>query len=75
MIIWTWATIGWDAAWKLGAMVAAAGIADVLVGWGRRLTLSEEVNKKWHSDPLRYLVWIIGMALAALALHAHFTGV
>lgn len=72
--LWTWATLGWEAAWRFGILLAALGVADLAIGWGKGLTLSEQVNKDWHRDPKRYIMWVAGIVIALVLLHLHFTG-
>jgi len=75
LIIWTLVVLGWPAAWRLGVLLAALGLADILIGWGRGLTLSEQINRDWHRNPMRYWLWLVGMGVGLLLLHLHFTGV
>lgn len=75
LIAWTWAILGWDAAWRMAAVLAGLGAADLAIGWGRGLTLSEAVNRSWHRDPRRYWLWLIGIGAGLVLLHLHFTGV
>jgi len=73
--IWTWTILGWGAAWRMAAVLAGLGVADMAIGWGRGLTLSEEINRDWHRNPMRYWFWLAGMVVALVLLHVHFTGV
>ncbi len=75
LIAWTWAVLGWDAAWRMAAVLAGLGAADLAIGWGRGLTLSKTVNRGWHRDPRRYWFWLAGVAVTLWLLHLHFTGV
>lgn len=71
---WTWLTLGWAAAWRLAVVLTALGVADAALG-RYRTPLSWEINRAWHRDPLRYLFWLIGVGVALIVLHLHFTGV
>lgn len=71
---WTWFALGWEAAWRFGVLLAVLGMADLAIGWEGGLTLSEQVNKDWHSNPHRYIMWIVGVVTGLLLLHFHFTG-
>ncbi len=74
IVIWTWNTLGWDAAWRLALMLLTLGVVDAVLGaWSKPLSLS--INQSWHRNPLRYWFWFIGMGLIMLLLHFHFTGV
>lgn len=68
-------TLGWEASWKSLVVLGAAGLADLVIGWGERRTLSEDVNRVWHKNPIRYAVWMLGVAGALYLMHLHFTGV
>ena len=74
VVVWTWLTLGEGAAWRMAAVLAGLGAVDLAIGWGRGLTLSEEVNRSWHRDPRRYWLWLIGIGAGLLLLHLHFTG-
>lgn len=67
--------LGFDGGWKMLVILAAAGAADLIIGWGKRLTLSEEVNRVWHKQRWRYVLWIIVVLAAVVLLHLHFTGI
>lgn len=71
---WTYLTLGWEAAWRFGVLLAVLGIADLAIGWGKGLTLSEQVNRDWHRDPKRYAMWVVGVTIGLVLLHIHFTG-
>ncbi len=71
---WTWLMLGWAAAWRLAVVLAALGVADAALG-RYRTPLSWEINRAWHRDPLRYWLWFIGVGVALVLLHLHFTGV
>lgn len=75
IVVWTWLVLGADAAWRMAAVLAGLGAADIAIGWGRGLTLSEAVNHSWHRDPRRYWLWLIGIGAGLILLHLHFTGV
>jgi len=74
-VAWTWIVLGWDAAWRLLVLLAALGLADLAIGWGRGRTFSQEVNRSWHRDPRRYWFWLVGIGAGLVLLHLHFTGV
>ena len=73
--LWTWVTLGWLVAWKLAALLTSLGITDLVLGWQKGRTLSEEVNQSWHKSPWRYRLWLVGVAASLVLLHLHFTGV
>jgi len=76
LTLWSYITLGWDVAWKLFVILGAAGLADMLIGWGpNRTTLSEDVNHRWKRHPWRYVVWYLGLFVAAVLMYMHFTGV
>jgi len=73
-VAWTWLTLGWEAAWRLLAVLVALGIADIALGaWSKPLSL--EVYWSWRRSRRRYLMWWAGMGVGLLLLHLHFTGV
>ena len=74
-VLLTGLLLGQDAGWKTFVILGAAGLADILIGWGPRKTLSEVVNRGWHRDPRRYWFWLAGVAVTLWLLHLHFTGV
>ncbi len=79
LVAWTWTTLGSGAAWRLAVVLGGLGVADVALGQLRRWrlgdTLSEEVNRRWHADPIRYWFWLVGLGVGLAMLHLHFTGV
>ena len=75
VLLWTWFFLGWEATWRLGVLLAALGAADMVIGRGEGLTLSEQVNRDWRRSRIRYFFWLFGIAVAIVLLHLHFTGV
>jgi len=73
IVAWTWATLGAAAGWRMAVVLVALGAADALLGAVSK-PLSLEVWRAWRRSSVRYWLWVVGMAVAALLLHLHFTG-